>query len=277
MPEIPKKLHHYTSVEALKSILTYQTIRFSPLSKVDDLQEEKARDAVALGKRVFVSSWCADEHESLPMWDRYAGLCTGVRISLPAKPFKKYHYTARDMEKYPYVVNISADFAWDTHIPIEDILAPNYVIAPYNWNSNILCSVIYTDDEEYLYPKLIARENGYTDVAFSKLGKYKHTRWQYQNEWRYILIVYPYSMREMQLNVNNTQQTWRMANIMLNGTDVPGFEYYDMAIDPTCFSKMEIALGAKMPAHEKQELIEFIKEKNPSAKITGSEFTYTLR
>ena len=27
MPEIPKKLHHYTSVEALKSILTYQTKR----------------------------------------------------------------------------------------------------------------------------------------------------------------------------------------------------------------------------------------------------------
>ena len=276
MSEIPKKLYHYTSVEALKSILTYQTIRFSPLSKVDDLQEEKARDAVALGKRVLVSSWCADEHENLPMWDRYAGQCTGVRISLPVKPFRKYHYTANDLLKYPYVVT-TPDFEFDTFIPLKDILNPEYVVTPYNWKTNILYPVIYTDDEAYLYPNLITTENGYMSIEFHKLGKHKNTLWKYQNEWRYILIVYPYSMIDIQRRINNPFEVRQMCEAMLNGTAIPGLDYYDIVIDPACFSQMEITLGAKMSVHEKREISNYIKVKNPCARIMESEFVHSLR
>ena len=69
-------LYHYTSVESLAMILSSQKFRLSPLSILDDLQEEKTRDISEIGKTVFVSSWTSDEKESIPMWNMYSKMDT---------------------------------------------------------------------------------------------------------------------------------------------------------------------------------------------------------
>ena len=50
-------LHHYTNVDALKSILQNRTIRLKPLSTLDDMEEAQAADSRAMGEFIFVSSW----------------------------------------------------------------------------------------------------------------------------------------------------------------------------------------------------------------------------
>ena len=60
-------LYHYTSLENLALILKNRTIRFSPLSKVDDLQESRSRDLKNVGRFVFVSCWTDEKEESIPM------------------------------------------------------------------------------------------------------------------------------------------------------------------------------------------------------------------
>ena len=56
-------LFHYTSVESLALILKNKTFRFSPLSALDDLLEEKVKDSQKFGNYVFVSSWTDNKKE----------------------------------------------------------------------------------------------------------------------------------------------------------------------------------------------------------------------
>ena len=46
MENCPDVLYHYTSVESLAMILSTKTFRLSPLSALDDLQEEKANCSI---------------------------------------------------------------------------------------------------------------------------------------------------------------------------------------------------------------------------------------
>lgn len=73
-------LYHYTSIETLALILKNKTIRFSSLSRVDDVEEEATADYGNLGRFTFVSCWTNDLEESIPLWNLYTPNMTGVRI-----------------------------------------------------------------------------------------------------------------------------------------------------------------------------------------------------
>lgn len=252
MSKYPQNLYHYTNCKSLESILTHKTIRFCPLSSVDDLQEEKAKDAVALGKRIFVSSWCADEQENIPMWEQYGDSFKGVRIKLPANPFQIYHYSPEELSHY---VKNPDKLQMDTRVPIKDIVNPHHIVTPYNLDTDFLYPITYTDDIKYLYPQLTTVENGTETTQFSLLGKHKNTMWAYQKEWRYILTIYPFSINMMQQYINFPLGFQLLRSVMLNGLDFPHLDYYDMSIDDTCFAEMEITLGYKMPPESKDQIL----------------------
>lgn len=71
-------LYHYTNIEVLALILSNRTIRFNSLDKMDDLQEKEVADIKNLGQFCYVSSWTDDEKESIPMWNMYSSLDSGV-------------------------------------------------------------------------------------------------------------------------------------------------------------------------------------------------------
>ena len=71
-------LYHYTSIETLALILSNRKIRLNRLDKVDDPQEQIAKEIADMGKLVFVSSWTDDSDESIPMWKMYGSLESGV-------------------------------------------------------------------------------------------------------------------------------------------------------------------------------------------------------
>lgn len=75
-------LYHYTSVESLVLILRNKSFRLSPLSTLDDLQEERVKDQQRFGDYAFVSSWTEDEEESIPMWNMYSHMSSGIRIKM---------------------------------------------------------------------------------------------------------------------------------------------------------------------------------------------------
>ena len=94
MIEIPKILFHYTSLETLALILTNKTICFNTLLNVDDIEEAETSDLGLFGKFVYVSCWTDDVKESIALWQMYTPNMHGVRIQLPAFPFKQYYYKA---------------------------------------------------------------------------------------------------------------------------------------------------------------------------------------
>ncbi|MBT2688378.1 hypothetical protein J7I93_09305 [Bacillus sp. ISL-47] len=81
-------LYHYTSIETLALILKNKTIRFSSLSRVDDIEERRTEDYGDLGRFCFVSCWTNETEESIPLWNLYTPNMTGVRIRVPTGPFK---------------------------------------------------------------------------------------------------------------------------------------------------------------------------------------------
>ena len=51
------RLYHYTDLQTLALILNNQTIRFSPLTRLDDPQEKETADVPNFGQSIFVSCW----------------------------------------------------------------------------------------------------------------------------------------------------------------------------------------------------------------------------
>lgn len=84
-------LYHYTSVDVLELILSNRTIRFNPLYKMDDQQEQYSAHGAAQGEHYFISSWTSEENELPRMWKDYCKPDpeNGVRLKLPVNPFSK--------------------------------------------------------------------------------------------------------------------------------------------------------------------------------------------
>ena len=73
-------LYHYTNIETLALILQNHSFRFNSLDKMDDLQEQETADLKNVGQFCYISSWTDDVDESIPMWNMYTSINSGVRI-----------------------------------------------------------------------------------------------------------------------------------------------------------------------------------------------------
>ena len=161
-------LYHYTLVESLAMILSTKKFRLSPLSDLDDLQEGKTLDLSTISQTVFVSSWTKESKESIPMWNMYSDMRAGVRIKAKANLFEEFKITP------------------DGTITVSDYS---------HWKDDIITflqelqQVIYSNNENDLFPKIIDEKNGAWNQ--SKLGIFKNTAWKFQKEWRYIVRLWP--------------------------------------------------------------------------------------
>lgn len=90
---IPAYLYQYTTLDSVLAILENKTIRFTRLDSLNDLNEGCCGEYAHLKKFVYISSWSADERESIPMWSLYGRdkmgkiLDQGVRIKVPTNLF----------------------------------------------------------------------------------------------------------------------------------------------------------------------------------------------
>ena len=90
---IPASLYQYTTLNSVLAILENKTIRFTRLDSLNDLNEGCCGEYAHLKKYVYISSWSADERESIPMWSLYGRdkklnvLDQGVRIKVPTNLF----------------------------------------------------------------------------------------------------------------------------------------------------------------------------------------------
>ena len=168
MKNYPDVLYHYTSVESLAMILSTKSFRLSPLSTLDDLQEEKTKDISQIGKTVFISSWSEDAQESIPMWNLYSDMESGVRIKAASEMFDPT-IILRDK-----TIQITGNLYYNDE---------SYLFPPE------LKKVIYTDDDNKIIPQIVSHDKQRWNQQL--LGVYKSTVWEFQKEWRYIVRVWP--------------------------------------------------------------------------------------
>lgn len=185
-------LYHYTNINSLALILSNRTLRLSRLDKVDDVSESKVFSKHNLSQYVFVSSWTLEADESIPMWHMYTEKMSGVRIKLPKNPFKKFKFTSDPLNGI-YVEG-------DTYslLPFNKLVTDEYIVPfPLFEEKFYSRQVKYVDKpSDYFedFTKFIRNPNGTFDFEMGsifELGKYKKKVWDFQKEFRYVLVAFP--------------------------------------------------------------------------------------
>ena len=265
-------LYHYTSVDSLACILKSHTIRFMPLDTLDDLQEKVTADLKHIASYVYVSCWSDDPEESIPMWRMYTPDNAGVRMELPALPFKMH-------PNGPFVAADKSDSGGEgpsaggnppslrpyISAVLEGVLTP---ALQTDDQSNILHQVVYTDDQALLYPTIYSQDNGQVQISLDRLGKHKNTYWSFQHEWRFVFSAIRFSILG---SMQDPVRTFSLAvNEMMNGKTRQPFSHYDLELDEEAFSNMRIMLSPRL-SYGNRIIVESLVEKyNPTAAVMDS-------
>lgn len=253
MDNHPKYLYHYTNLESLALILKNKTIRFSPLNKLDDMDEEKLGNFSVSTKYVFVSSWTETHTESIPFWNMYTRKMHGVRIKMRANPFKRYKNKVADKTWIGSGFEKEYDTFFDEAKYKDCTILPNI--------HKFFFPVKYTDNEEDLYPKAIDGNEFNIDL----IGISKRKEWEFQKEWRYKLICLPMTSEEMDAENSGDLLYDRIEK----GVNLP-FCYIDLDIEEKNLEGIEIMSGPKMTEGEKELLRLLVEKYCPSANVVES-------
>lgn len=225
--ELPQYLYHYTSLDTLALIFKYNTLRFSRLDTVNDMEEAIFTNLPHANTAIFTSSWTAQPSESIPMWRMYTQNMDGVRIKLPINMFV-------GREK-PNVFEKGGAFIHSgspIHIHRKNLHSETIKTSIQGPNK-----VYYSDDEIYLYSKVIDRKKERIDVNLYDLGLFKKGHWQYEQEWRFKIIALPED-----ISLPNDIYTECMLN--LNKFPVKN-TYIDVPLDKDIFNNAEFTLGPR--------------------------------
>ena len=267
---VPEKLYHYTNLESLALILRNQTIRFMPLSSMDDPQENISKDIANLGRFFFASCWTDDEEESIPMWKMYASLESGVRISLPKYPFKRHPATRESLASasgFP-IENVSVEGERSTTIPAEDLargIFTPFVVS----HEGMLRKIEYTSDINRLEPEIASVVDNIMTLSFADFGQVKNEKWQFQHEWRYLAPIFPFNLFEDPSTF--LLRFSKMAQDLIDGTLIPPCLHYDFYLDENALKEIEITPSPRMHTGNRALLEMLLERYNLSSSIRESE------
>ncbi|MBQ6217674.1 MAG: DUF2971 domain-containing protein [Erysipelotrichaceae bacterium] len=265
-------LYHYTSLENLALILKNRTIRFSPLSKVDDLQESRSKDLKNIGRFVFVSCWTDENKESIPMWKMYGSMESGVRVGLPKNPFVRQKTTKSDLEKIfghiQFKNELDGEESIDTLINMA-YLVENSIYSPEMLHKkDILNRINYTDKINLLEPKTVFSDCERTLLDFEEIGIYKNMYWEFQKEWRYLIHIYPLKLTsDAELNY---KRLYEVIDKLKRDELISPIDHYDFEISPEAYKKMIITKSPRLSPGNEILLSSLVDKYNSDAFVAES-------
>ena len=263
------RIYHYTNIETLALILKNCTIRFNRLDKVDDIEEGNIKsNGINLSFYTFVSCWTKSSEENIPLWKLYGGDKNGIRISMDHQMFNEEFF----LNKLKVFAVLYQFFNGNIY---EDISKESFFIYPFlNSNNDIFFrDVIYVDDPLSFTDYLIS---DFADIFCFKLnpiGTYKHKRWEFQQESRYVLNCVPINLLQGLTNKNlNTEIITSYKNNKL-----PEKEFIDMPLKKTAFDSLEITLHPSATETQKIIVNALLQQYAPKANLKKSNLAVRLK
>ena len=268
-------------------ILSTKKIRFNRLDRMDDLEEGRVEaQGIPLGKYTYVSCWTEDDEESIPLWKMYTNNDSGVRISLPIDMFKDYSILDRligDDNLSSQILSICPKLAptmiWK--IPSEEYFGRKYFIIPVYSNNleNFYIKIQYVDDVATQTKDIVVvshNENGTygKSIDISKVGRYKHKRWVFQNESRFVLTIIP---TEKKISINDANSYIELIGKALATGMQPFFETYDMSLREEVLNELEVTLSPSMTAGQRVIVESLLKQYAPKAKMKESSLSQCVK
>lgn len=272
MIQHPEYLYHYTSIETLALILKHKTIRFSRLDLVDDPEEIKTDDFGNLGRFLFVSCWSSEEEESIPMWKMYSNDLKGVRIKLPAYPFKKHIFNSTTIKRKnrdalsDIIIENESDMCY-SYIDINKLFDWKLSSAPIR--EELLKRVVYTNSKDLIYQKVYTESESNKSINIKDLGVYKWKYWEFQKEYRYLFFVSPWGKEDALMST--VEGHIELFN-RFKWFNIPQL-YIDFELDRYKMCDMVITLGPKTSESDAVIVQLLIEKFNPKARIEKSKIS----
>lgn len=273
------KIYHYTNIETLALILSNKTIRFNRLDNVDDLEEGNLKsNGVLFSNYTFVSCWTENPEESIPLWKLYTKGNNGVRICLEKDGMFK-QYTLPSDNKYGITPIPPHEMKYD--FPIEEIFEQREYQLPIHLDYNssnhgsFYRKIQYVENIESIAAdalKGIKDKEGNpvgTLIAFNPLGTYKHKRWKFEEESRFVLNLLPGNPMAYSLNDMNEGLESMVTNLS-NNKNLP-FKYYDKELRDDIFEDLEITLNPMIDESQRIILNALCDKFAPNAIIKESD------
>ena len=274
------KLFHYTSIETLSLILKYRTVRFNRLDRVDDITEGDSFTELKLEKFFFVSCWTYDQNESLPQWNMYTPNMAGVRLSLPKPMFNFSPFSLPDT-----IPHIKAG-TFFSPIPFEKMFADNYFIPPiFLDEKNFARKVIYSPDYAEIKNQAITFEVKPTGEFKGNISDptgiaaLKSPDWEFQKEYRYILLIFPAPRIEKGPNFFE-QFSREIPNFVassLYNANGPEINYFDLELSQPTINELEITTGPLCTEGDIIAIEALLSKYAPDSVLKRSKFTGTIR
>lgn len=209
----------------------------------------------------------------------YANNDSGVRISLPVDMFKDYFILdglMGDSNVSAQILNVlpkmASTITWK--IPSKEYFRKKYLIIPvYSHNlNNFYIKIHYVDDVAIQTKDIVVvshNENGTYDmsVEISKVGKYKHKRWAFQNESRFVLTIIPV---ENEISLDDANSYIKFVGKALSTGMQPYFETYDMSLRDDVLDELEVTLSPSITAGQRVIVESLLKQYAPKAKLMES-------
>lgn len=271
-----KYLYHYTNVDTLELILRTGKFRFTSLSNVDDLNEEKTADFGNFGRFCYVSCWTENEEESIPIWNMYTEKGAGVRIRMPrsifsiesAHPISEQNFERlNEIENFEIDVNPNGIRSTNGLCEIEK---ENKVYFPNRFVE--LFPVTYTKDKELIIPKIMHTTENNILLNTTLIGRIKEKEWEFQFEWRYKLFAWPYGVADL---VSLPALAPEVANTFFSDLiDKPiQYNHLDIPFELIHLNKMEVLTDCNF-SEESQNKVEKLKQDFPQVTFRKSKLNY---
>lgn len=184
----------------------------------------------------------------------YTPQMRGVRIEIPLPIFESYEVYG-DSNKL---------VALEQCIDVKR----NIMILP---RDNEPLKVIYTEDVNKLNPNIKASVADMQGLKLLELGKYKKTVWQIEDEYRYILNIFPTDPTARSTGKGNNY-----SHLIYTRTP-PSIDGYLVYVKAASFEKMKIILGPKLVNGDREIIEALVSKFNPSAMIEESSLSGLVR
>lgn len=252
-------IHHYTNLSSFALILKNRTIRFTRTDLLDDRQEFHLGDIWPSAMNFFVSSWSAENEESIPQWAMYGDSFKGVRLTISDDVFSwgqlsvDIHRERENGKKYGVQVN-NIDAPFDKI----NMFGEGYILIPaYLSRNDFRNRVKYVDDIKSAIDKLIFKTDDGIETKGNTTGPVfiKSKRWEYQNEFRFVVMAtkgpnlrYEKSPEEYEEALLNEMNALNKTTLEKNNNKAPLVKYVDLPVSPTAFDNLQVVLGPLAPA-----------------------------
>ena len=276
MIKIMGKIYHYTTIETLALILKNKTIRFSRLDTLNDLEEGHITSCdIDVGKLAYVSCWTENPKEAIPLWRIYGKDSMGVRIALEKDMFKDYEWTVKHCREnnslnIPVHGNGSAG---KFKIPFSDCLNDGCVMIPPTTTKSFYFPMHYVEDiKPYIEESASITQKHIESINLSNIGQYKHERWAFEEESRFIIYKHPIDIFEYLKD--STMETHSSGYINNRFDDLTS---YDMHLKDDIFNSLEVRLSPSANESHKIIVDSLLKEYAPKAICEESELKTKIK